>query len=630
MMPNLFSLTNLSSNRHRPPSLEPRRKVGFTESWAPPVEHDQPSSGSDGGSTPEARAFELPYLPARYITVLSQDCDCFDSKSTSSAHKAKRVERASGPSPTLRLTQYRPCWAEQLVLRICNIPHTVENTSYAASESTGGMPSLLDVPSNDSSVDEPFDSRPILVGRNHPGGLGSGFADAASTPAQFFSSGSHIVDYLRVRYPQQIKDNVHFPEHHYSADALAYDTLIQEKLAYILQALRYGHGPAWNGIYRQQCVRASIDPNAKPHGDGKVKSLFFPIWAWYQAYSERALALKNILPSSYTVPPASHGGLSLELFRYNDYRRRTEDKANADDVEDEGSKSAGVHQQHPYSSLLPSFSGSGGGSTGMVNVFRAMEYADLYYTALEGKIESNRGSRYFLGTSKPTYIDIALFAHLSEALCDIHLILVLAKHSTLVKYFQFMHDQYFGEEYTKRVEKSGEGSFAWVQQNNVTNSLNAFNQLPNIEKMKLGARRVLDADGQDMAHVIELMQRFSVHCHELDEALRNAAAIRLSEGDEKNVLISYHRPFGSTLYRWLMGADVTLWGSKMKTATADDSDDDDDSRSDAGDEGGQKAEDPIQKRAREKMKQERRTNDELWLSAVVVSIITIVLVSSRK
>lgn len=348
----------------------------------------------------------------------------------------------------------------------------------------------------------------------------------------------------------------------------------------------------------------------------------------FQAYSERALALQNILPSSHTVPPASHGGLSLELFRYNDYRRRAEDKTNSDEVEDKGSASTDVHQQHTYSSLLPSFSGSGGGSTGLVNVFRAMEYADLFYTALEKKIEANRDSRYFLGTSKPTYIDIVLFAHLSEALCDIHLILVLAKHSSLVKYFQFIYDQYFGEEYTKRVEKSGEGSFVWVQQNNVTNSLNAFNQLPNVEKMKLGSRHVLDAGGQDMTHAIEVMQKLAVHCHELDEALRDAAAIRLSEGDEKAVLMSYHRPFGLTLYRWLMGADVTLWGSKKTTAA--DADDDDDSRSNASNEGDKRSEDPMQKRVREKMKQERRKNDELWLSAVVASIIAIVLVSNRK
>jgi len=284
-MVNLFSLTNVSSYRHRPPSLEAKRKVGFTESWSHPddEDNDRPSSESDGSSgTPKARtAFELPYLPARYITVLNEDCDRFTSRSTS-AHQAKRGDRANDPSPTLRLKQYRPCWAEQLVLRICNIPHTVENTSYAASESTGGMPCLLDLPGSN-------ESRSVLIGRNQPGGLGSGCE--ASTPAQFYSSGSHIVDYLRVRYPQLIKDNIHFPEHHFSstifADAVAYETLIQEKLAYILQALRYGHSPAWNGIYRQQCVRASIDPNAKRYGGGQVKSLFFPLWAWYQVGADR-------------------------------------------------------------------------------------------------------------------------------------------------------------------------------------------------------------------------------------------------------------------------------------------------------------------------------------------------------
>merc|ERR1711957_556875 len=111
-------------------------------------------------------------------------------------------------------------------------------------------------------------------------------------------------------------------------------------------------------------------------------------------------------------------------------------------------KENNVHQHHPFSSFFPSYGGSGGGDTGKVNVYRALESADAIYLSFENKLASQQQSTYFLGTDKPTYIDVLLFVHLAEALCDVHLILVLAKHSCLMKYFQWIYSNTMGKEYS--------------------------------------------------------------------------------------------------------------------------------------------------------------------------------------
>ena len=572
------------------------------------------------------------------------------------------------------------------------IPHAVENSGYAAMESTGGLPVLLDVSSKsdnhkDGDVGRMGDSTkpdyvthwaeilseldsPVFVGRNQPGGLGSSFfhhhqstkrsdtgklptiSTTSSHPSTFLPSGSHIVDYLRLKHSQTMKDNLLFPEHFnnnqgeqpslsLSGDAMAYETLIQEKLNYILQALRYGTDPAWEGVYKPQCIRATLDPNgeyAVANNGAKPKS-FFSLFAWYQTYSERALAIHNLRPSTHAMAHSTHGGLALELFRYNDHRRRVNESKHEETKEDEEGEEKEVHQHHPFASFFPSHGGGGGGDTGKVNVYRAMEWADRYYAALEGRLSSEQSeqSTFLLGTKKPTYVDAMLFAHLAEALCDVHLILVLAKHSRLMRYFQSMYVQYFGEEYAKTWQSQNSAEPAdWIQKNDIANALNAFNQIPEAKPTKNSTKGAVTLDdGHDMAHAIQLMQTMAVHCNELDEALRDAAALRMVEGKEKAVLDSYHRPIGSRLYRWIMGGEIDIWGSgETKSVDADEAEHGDDSQSEDGTNADKEttpeedAKQRVMKEQMKRMKRDRRAQDELWMSGVVVAVAAVLVISA--
>ncbi|KAL7536099.1 hypothetical protein ACHAXR_011244 [Thalassiosira sp. AJA248-18] len=689
---NLFvgstSLTNLSSSRHRPPSLSAQREEGWTEVWG-----GKDYKSSDNGKAIEGgddgAATGVPYLPARYITVIKDGCDFIHDEITTDS--AVSTSRISDQDPSmLKLTQHRVAWFEQIVLRMNFIPHNVQNSGYSAVESTGGLPCLLDVSpkkeheGGDGNLDNAAEwaralsklNKPVLIGRNQPGGLGSYFfhhshenSKSSSSPnldpSWSLPSGSHIVDYLRLKHSHTMMDNLLFPEHlkeggQSPGDAMAYEALIQEKLNYILLALRYGNDPAWDGVYRPQSIRAALDPNgdyAAANAGAKRKS-FFPLCAWYQAYSERSLALHNLIPSTHTMSPSTHGGLALELFRYNDYRHSSLSRSSKSDEEDDDVEERELHQHHPFSSLFPSHGGVGGGDTGKVNVCRALEVADIYYASLEKKMTSlphsdqSEQPAFFLGTEKPTYIDVLLFSHLTEALCDVHLVLVLSKHSRLMKYFQWMYDQYFGEDYTAAWQSRypGEGaseSADWIRKNNVVNALNSFNQIPEATSTMHSSKNIepVDDNGHDMVHAIHLMQKMAVHCNELDEALRDAAALRTIEGQEKAVLESYHRPIGSRLYRWLMGGEISFWGSgqskKNAEAAADDginkdSNGDHDSDSQSGDGTDREPspeEDDKQRTMREhvkRMKRDRRTHDEVWLSGVVVAVVAAFVISSSR
>ncbi|KAL7450478.1 hypothetical protein ACHAWC_002388 [Mediolabrus comicus] len=575
---------------------------------------------------------------------------------------------------------------------MCYIPHTVENSSYAACESTGALPSFLDLDCGrvDNTYHEQRSSasteavvewgntwnkylsklnRPVYIGRNQPGGLGSCFFhqvynssnennDETTTatsirtmnnvmyPSWFISSGSHIIDYLRMKHSSLMNHHVLFPEHmqqqqqsqHNLGDAMAYETLIQDKLNYILLSLRYGNDPAWESVYKEQCIRASVDPNhssslllkQQQHGQKKRRWRFFSLWAWYQTYSERTLALYNLIPSRYYVGGGNNNKLALDLFRYNDYRY-------GDGKERTSSDGASLNSV-------------GGGDSGSVNVYRAMELADMYYASLEQKLmmaggggddedKSKTAATYFLGTSVPSYIDALLFSHLAEALCDVYLVLVLAKHPRLMKYFQDLYDQFFGEKYVDSLARGGGAGgvdVEWIKWNNVSNSLNAFNQIPETDSFRKKGLGVQDGDNSNsMTHAITLMQQLAIHCHELDEAMRDAAALRLKGGMEQSVLAKQHRPIGSTLYRWLMGVEWSLWGSKSSlpksSITLDDGknkkneNDDDDGEDKQGD-----SKEEMWRKHMEKVKRDRRYSDEVWVSGVVVTFLVALVFSTSK
>jgi hypothetical protein len=710
------SLTNLSSSRHRSPSLAAQREEGWTEVWGGKDYNNNKNENDESTVEEEDAPSNKPYLPPRYIHVLNDDCDYIGATTTSSTAN-------NNGRTLLTLTQYRVAWYEQIILRMCQIPHTVENSSYAARECTGALPCLLDLncgqvvvaTAAESEIDNHRNddniplvvwgntwnsylsrlNKPVYIGRNQPGGLGSYFFHQCQSkrktnttdnngddddlyPSWFMSSGSHIVDYLRMKHSSSMKHRVLFPEHlrqqqqqppplpnnsnSSGDDAMAYETLIQDKLNYILLALRYGNDPAWEGVYKEQCIRASLDPNnyssplmqKQPLRQRKSRRTFFSLWSWYQAYSERALALYNLIPSKYatTTMGCCSASMALDLFRYNDYRYGDRKGGSSLEEEDDtvGGGDTGAttttetavhhhhhHQHHPFSSMVPSYGGVGGGDSGSVNVYRAMEYADMYYTSLEQKMVVGGGgggsATYFLGTSIPSYIDALLFSHLAEALCDVYLVLVLAKHSRLMKYFQWMYDQYFGEKYV-----GGGADAEWVKWNNVSNSLNAFNQIPEATSLRKSGFGGQEVDGNGgMTHAINLMQELAIHCHELDEAMRDAAALRLKGGRERLVLEKQHRPIGSTLYQWLMGVEVKLWGSsrqksQLSSADAGKSKTNDNSGEEEEDEEGdsESAKKAMWQKHMEQVKRDRRYSDEVWISGVVVTFVGALLLSYSK
>ena len=144
------SLTNLSSSRHRPPSLEAERKEGWTEVWGAKDNDDDNNTSKKEEEETNKEAPSKPYLPPRYIHVFNEECDYIRSDDQTATTETSAITTSSSSTtpkirPLLTLSQYRVAWYEQIILRMCYIPHTVENSSYAAFESTGALPSLLDL-----------------------------------------------------------------------------------------------------------------------------------------------------------------------------------------------------------------------------------------------------------------------------------------------------------------------------------------------------------------------------------------------------------------------------------------------------------------------------------------------------
>jgi hypothetical protein len=317
------------------------------------------------------------------------------------------------------------------------------------------------------------------------------------------------------------------------------------------------------------------------------------------------------------MDPSTHNGLALELFSYNDYRfGRNKDGMDGSNTK----KEATMHQHHPFSSYISSNGGVGGGNSGKVNVCRAMEIASAYYTILEKKLVPSSESPYFFGTDKPSYFDAVLFSHLAEALCDVHLILVLANHTRLVRYFQRMYDTYFGVGYAVLFEQHTRSSDVdWITHNNHANARNAFHQIPET----IPSKKDISPENIGMSHAIQLMQQLAVHCHQLDEALKDAAKSRLESG-EYNVMMNNHRPIGSTLYKWCMGfwdrnaqtnVDSKDYGKEETTATSQDKNDDMKHK---------------WKEQMERMERDKRSNDESWVMGVIVAVFATVLVSASS
>jgi hypothetical protein len=329
------------------------------------------------------------------------------------------------------------------------------------------------------------------------------------------------------------------------ADALAYSTMIDQTLNVILSALRYGSFHAWDEVYRHQSLAACLDPNGTTsYIEKRRRGGFFNWAAWFQVWSERMVSLKELKMSKTTMRDEMFG-----------------------DGED-------------------------------VCVERVLVMARRCYSALNARLAKGNGAT-LLGTEQLTTIDVMLFAHLAEALCDLHLVTVLSEYDSLVKFFQITYEMYFGGDTGAEEE--------WVQWNNRANAVNAFNHVP-IGNGRVGIRTAEYKDA------IKLMQTVALHCHDLGQALADVAVVRGKE--DSLAQAGRSRKAGEMFHRWRMNGTLSEMNQSDAAAvkgsnkrTGDDSDE---------------GEDEMSKKNRkhmEQLKRDAKANDELWVSGVVLGSI---------
>ena len=213
-----------------------------------------------------------------------------------------------------------------------------------------------------------------------------------------------------------------------------------------------------------------------------------------------------------------------------------------------------------------------------MTVSQAVERAKEAYQALESQLSSH-GNTYLLGNAnKPSLVDAVLWAHLADALCDVHLVVVLASFPCLVKYFQHIYKSYFPGNQDK-----------WEEWNRQQNLSNAFQQIPIVGENKLAKTEFKDA--------IELMQSLSLRNQDLQEVLEATKSKRAEEPWPEQP-----RQTESLLYRWRMMEDLTK--AREVPGTEDN---------------------PLRK----KMIRDQERNDQAWISGVAgVSVIALLLLQA--
>jgi hypothetical protein len=363
------------------------------------------------------------------------------------------------PGVPLTIVQYRPAWLEQLVLRIAGIPHVVLNSSYSSNESTGPLPCLHDSQGG---------SCPILVGRRQPGlrrslahELDDGGAPSAVQHQENSDLGSQqnnsILEYLKMARAVDLDVSLVDPTNsdltkQRQAKSSLLKLLVTTQLQTSLMILRYEDADAWVQVYRKQCFDAS-KPICGVSNNSRYLLCLPTARGLYQAWSERVMARKGLM------------GLGLNA----------------------------------------------------TSVDNAKKEARNAYAILEQQLaQQGDGSFFLLDTSQPVLVDVMLWAHLAEALCDVNLVVILADFPRLINYFHFIHKKYFAT-------SSESMSSRWQVWNKHQNSINCFHQIP------------LDADGgqaeklKDLKNALELIQALSAHDRDLLKLLQEAKEVRAQE-----------------------------------------------------------------------------------------------------
>jgi hypothetical protein len=498
MIANVFY--NMDSQRFRKAPLDSRSE-GWTEAWGGKEQQQQQQLQEQEQDRKDQLATKNHSIKDLSPTLIFED-------TTNSIW----VE-VDDPSIHVLLTQYRPAWFEQLILKIAKIPYIVVNSTYHCNEATGPLPFLREYQGNSE--------QPVLIGRHHPSNLIHNNDDDISVTATTVHENS-ILTYLQKHRNVDVDGQANLTEIQ-KALSHCFLQMIQNELQQILLFLRYEDFDAWEQIYRQQYIQASCPSSYRTEGS---INWFLQLRGRFQGMMER----------------------SVERRRLMDFTSRT------------------------------------------VNIQEGVEMAREAYQALERQLiavnahsTSGQQRKYLLGTDRPSLSDAALWAHLADAMSDVHLVVVLASFPNLIQYFQDMYQIYFAIQSRKKSAKNGPCWEAWNERQNLNN---AFQKIPLLSKNQLAKHGAIK-------DAIELMQSLSLQKQELNEVLAVVKAKRDEEPWPKP-----RRPTDSLLYRWAMGEDVNKSTTKPE-----------------------KEENALRK----KLMRDQVRNDQKWISGVAAASVVAIL-----
>jgi len=482
---------NLNSQRFQKASLDTRSE-GWTESW--------------GNKTDESSSQES--------TSSKQEMKSEDER-TKKVDDESISQILSTPYPNVEivLTQHRPAWFEQMLMRVAEIPHIVLNSNHLSNEATGKLPYL-----RDCRPSKP----PVLVGRNQPTNLKE--SDNII--------GNSILSYLQTDRNVDLDEQAGLRSDQQKGMSRCFQYMIHLELSKFLMHLRFEDSDAWEQVYRKQYVGATNSQRRKGtgyHSEGK-QGWFSELQGRFQAVMERSIEKKRLL--GY-CQDGENNTISKLLKRAND-------------------------------------------------AYFAIDRQLL--CVIQGKAETNSHKIYLLGTEKPALVDVLLWAHLAEAFCDVHLVVLLASYPRIVNYFQDMYQTYFSSS-----KKTPDTGCTWMNWNDHQNLSNAFQKIPTLSKCDATQRSTFK-------DAVDLMKKTSLQKQNLQEVLETVKAVR---GEERQP--QPREPQSFLLYRWCMG-DISEKEQKIPE-TANDN--------------------PLRK----KLLRDQARNDQIWISFILgVSAVAVTLI----
>ena len=199
------------------------------------------------------------------------------------------------------------------------------------------------------------------------------------------------------------------------------------------------------------------------------------------------------------------------------------------------------------------------------------------YSTLEATLNANSDTGTLLGTTQFTTTDALLWAHLADALCDVHIVTILSNYPLLVTFFQSNFQKYF-------VDISSDITVTMIGDNVFLHPLEQHRR-----------------KATEFTHALELMQSLRPNLHEVLATAKEIRQLQVKPTNKSKDWID----------TWRFGGDMT----SKTTATT-----------------GTKSDDTTEPEAKSehKWREEHKANDELWISCVVGITTLMFLFGTRK